>query len=438
MSHDKIETPENIIRFSDSVAVSPYFHEARNAIIRPDQSLPVSRYFLEKWMPRLGPTATCIVLYLRSLGGERRLGELELQIRQREIANAAQCSIRTLQRELTSNAALSKFVRIETRFSRSETGHVRQLENIYFIAMDDPLLPEDEPLVAEIIQQQNASKPSGRVIVKAAQEPVSETSETARQEASDVVRHFVALRSQNDVVRHFVALRENDVVRQNVALRDEIENASHRYDILSPLGFKESNLYINVSESRFRGNSETDSGNIPTGKEVKEKAKRLAQKYGGATAPPQETLKEKNKNENGKQANGTKPANTPAFGGKEESNLGLWRKKSEDLARYSASELGDQPSFGFHIKVWNHARKTDRQKPNAAPMTDALFAILQNLIERRKQTGQPQGKAWTRRALKLFEENSCPMLTKSDEAELQEVRAALKDAPFLQDTSPEN
>ena len=146
---------------------------------------------------------------------------------------------------------------------------------------------------------------------------------------------------------------------------------------------------------------------------------------------PEETLKEKNKIENGKPERQEKPPSNSAFGGDGENKLELWRRKSEDLARYSASELGDQPSFGFHIKVWNHARKADRQRPDAAPVAEGMFAILQNLIERRQQTGQPQGKAWTRRVRKLFEENECPMLVKSDEAERQEVRAALKDAPFF-------
>ena len=198
MSHDIIEDIKNSEGASVSITLAPYFHEAKNAVIRPDQSLPVSRYFLEKWMPRLGPTATCIVLHLRSLGGERRLGELELQIGQREIAHAAQCSIRTLQRELASNAALGKFVRIETRFSRSEMGHVRQTESIYFIAMDDPLLPEDEPLVAEILQQKNEPKPSGRVIVKAPPEPGLEPSESAQKpvlEPSEAPRKEAVRRS---------------------------------------------------------------------------------------------------------------------------------------------------------------------------------------------------------------------------------------------------
>jgi hypothetical protein len=115
-------------------------------------------------------------------------------------------------------------------------------------------------------------------------------------------------------------------------------------------------------------------------------------------------------------------------------SLEAWRRTSEDLARYSCHEIGDGTgSLGYHIAVWNHARKHDKQRADGKqPLTDGMFTILQELSERRQKTGTHQGKAWTRRTRKWLEDNGAPFLVKSDAAELQEVRALLADAPFMQ------
>ena len=121
-----------------TITVSPFYIEAKNEIVKPTHFVATSQYFVDNWMPRLGPTATCIVLFLRRHGylnmktGERRN---RFVIPQKEIADACQCSISTVKRELTSNEALKAFVTVEAQFERNEKGHVRQLENAYQIAM---------------------------------------------------------------------------------------------------------------------------------------------------------------------------------------------------------------------------------------------------------------------------------------------------------------
>ena len=152
---------------------------------------------------------------------------------------------------------------------------------------------------------------------------------------------------------------------------------------------KETNLKRNVSETRFRGkDSETEMGQ----KSLKKHSGRLASQ--------------------------------PALSAE------AWRKETEDLARYSASELDDANSLGMHITVWNHARRIDQQRGNPPVITDGLFEILRQLIERRKSDSspKPQGKAWTQRTRKWFEDNGFPLLVREDMAELLEVRQALAEA----------
>lgn len=338
---------------SRDIIVNPYYIEARNEILRPDRGIPCSEYFLIRWAPRLGATATVLVLYLRQMGKETRSGEARVQITQKEIADALACSVRTLQRELAENAHLGRFVRREENYVRGDHGHVRQMENVYYIAMDDPLTEEDEERLAAAVALRAAPRREGKIIHR----------------AEDVVR-------QNDVQRG------TDVVRQNDALRDPAlcDKMTHqnRYDKLSHLDSETIRNQIHNN-----GNvSETRSGDPKRNEDIP---------------------------------------------------LEAWRKETEELARYSADELGDRNSLGYHIQVWNHARKSDRLRSGPQEITRGVFAILTALSERRKATGRGQGSAWTRRTRQWFEEKQCPLLVKADRAEQRAVQALLADAPFLQD-----
>jgi hypothetical protein len=111
-----------------------------------------------------------------------------------------------------------------------------------------------------------------------------------------------------------------------------------------------------------------------------------------------------------------------------------WRRTTEELARYSARELGDTNSLGYHIQVWNHARKHDRMNGGRPVLTDGVFDILRELCERRTaiSTHPSQGKAWTRRTRKWFDDNGVPMLSKTEKDEAAEIRRAIANAPFMQ------
>ena len=137
--------------------ISPYYIDARNAITQPDKMVFLSQYFRRSWMPVLGPLGTAVVIYLRgACYYNRKSGEMRdtVQISQREIAAGCGCSIPTIKRELDRNVALRRFVQISPEWERDGTsGRVRQLENHYKIAMDDPLTETDKVRLKEIVEE---------------------------------------------------------------------------------------------------------------------------------------------------------------------------------------------------------------------------------------------------------------------------------------------
>ncbi len=152
--------------------ISPYYIDARNAITQPDKMVFLSQYFRRRWMPVLGPLGTAIVIYLRgACYHNRKSGETRdtIQISQREIALGCGSSVPTIKRELERNDALRRFVQISAEWERDGTsGRVRQLENHYKVAMDDPLTEADEARLQEMVQerasqeQQDRPKPGER------------------------------------------------------------------------------------------------------------------------------------------------------------------------------------------------------------------------------------------------------------------------------------
>jgi len=146
--------------------ISPYYIDARNAITQPDKMVFLSQYFRRSWMPALGPLGTAIVIYLRgACYHNRKSGETRdtVQIAQREIAAGCGCSVPTIKRELERNEALRRFVRISPEWERDgASGRVRQLENHYKVAMDDPLTEADEARLQEMVRERIGQEQQGR------------------------------------------------------------------------------------------------------------------------------------------------------------------------------------------------------------------------------------------------------------------------------------
>jgi len=129
----------------------PYYHDLKNEIVESDKVVVSSQYFWTKWAPRLGPTLTALVVCLR-----RHCYYNKLTQERRDWCFPEQA---TLAREIgvdstkTIRAALSHplalyFVRREARYAYDPHRKKKvRTSDMYFVAMDDPLTPEDEELL---------------------------------------------------------------------------------------------------------------------------------------------------------------------------------------------------------------------------------------------------------------------------------------------------
>lgn len=152
------------------IALSPFYHSAVSAVTEPGRFVACSHYFVTRWMPLLGGEGTRLVLALRSLGyynprtGERRD---QIVVGHAELAARVGCSEDTLTRLLGADRAsglprhpaLAHFVERERRVRRDpHTGRVWQEENAYRVAMDDPVHPDDWPLVVQKAAEREAQQ----------------------------------------------------------------------------------------------------------------------------------------------------------------------------------------------------------------------------------------------------------------------------------------
>lgn len=138
------------------------YGSVRAGILQPDRAaVVVTRYFLEQWAPRLGPTLTMLVLRLRAIAAEHRAAREALEGRiqgsggagaplrpvfptQAELAAQIGVSEATIHRELKHPLA-HYFVKRVGRYEQDpRTGKRVRGSDVYEIAMDDPPTPEDE------------------------------------------------------------------------------------------------------------------------------------------------------------------------------------------------------------------------------------------------------------------------------------------------------
>ncbi len=167
------KSQENSHGVNDAITLSPFYYSAVNAVTRPNKFVAVSQYFIDRWMPLLGGNGTMIVLALRRDGFlDRRTGECrdEIVTNLASLAAAAGMSVDTLSRELgldkktgkPRNPWLHLFVQSRQRVRRDHLGRVRQEESAYWVAMDDPVHPDDWHLVAEavLVAEARQDKPS--------------------------------------------------------------------------------------------------------------------------------------------------------------------------------------------------------------------------------------------------------------------------------------
>ena len=162
----------------EKLALSPVYRHLRDSITRPHLRLTESRYFWERWKPRLGPDATVLVMEVRDRcnrslaaadgtdgsGGDCTVGATEL---------AAACGFsrvtlwRILQRE-----EVKRFVWVEHNYVYDQSmGKKRRTISTYHVLMEDPLVEDDEAYVQTLIQTSAAPTVQSATLVESVAVP---------------------------------------------------------------------------------------------------------------------------------------------------------------------------------------------------------------------------------------------------------------------------
>ena len=156
-------------RPNGQITVMADYFSLANEIIQPDQYVSTSRYFCLKWEPSLGLAGARIVRVLRSLGYyNRQTGEMRdgIPIDLPELAALCGFSVATIKREFGSgkdgkpaNPSLHIFVQREKNYRQDAvTGQIWREENIYRVKMDDPIHPDDSPLLQELWERRQKGR----------------------------------------------------------------------------------------------------------------------------------------------------------------------------------------------------------------------------------------------------------------------------------------
>jgi len=149
------------------IHLRPYYLEARNEIVEPADITVVTQYFMKKWVSRLGPTLSLLIMRLRMYCyyNKKTLEKRDWCFPSQEtLAKDIGVSYKTIARELKKEIA-KKFIRREARYVyKQELKKKVRTTDTYFIAMDDPLIAEDEDLLKKKMAERlfKDEKPEGK------------------------------------------------------------------------------------------------------------------------------------------------------------------------------------------------------------------------------------------------------------------------------------
>ena len=146
--------PADEPQMDEAIELQPFYHHIKNSIVRPKQVVVGTRYFWQKWAPRLGPTLTVLVVRLRMhcyYNQETRERRDWCFPTQHTLAEEVGVSRWTVMRELKKPEA-RRFVRVQyrSRYDPTRRQTVR-ISSLYHVAMDDPLIEEDQGRAAALL-----------------------------------------------------------------------------------------------------------------------------------------------------------------------------------------------------------------------------------------------------------------------------------------------
>lgn len=131
------------------IQVEPWYLDVRGEVVKPDQVQVTTKYFWSRWVPKLGPLSTCLLLRLRqycyfnrATGEKRDWCFPSQETLAQELGVQNRKTIMDALRRLEEHG----FVRREKqyRYDPVSRRNVRTTDK-YFVLMEDPIAPEDEP-----------------------------------------------------------------------------------------------------------------------------------------------------------------------------------------------------------------------------------------------------------------------------------------------------
>lgn len=132
------------------LALKKEYSTPYSALTHDDVVMGVSRYFLERWLPTLGPSPAALVNTLRQLD-YRCQGEA-ITISGTELAREAHMSRRHLYK-CFETPWLDAFIRVDSgEKQRAQDGTLVQQANSYRVRMDDPLTAADADRLHDILR----------------------------------------------------------------------------------------------------------------------------------------------------------------------------------------------------------------------------------------------------------------------------------------------
>lgn len=165
------------------LALQEAYANAYNQLVKPDKVFVATQYFRLRWVPLLGPALSWVIIALRQhCYWNKRTGEKRdwCLITYDELAEEVGVSVSTLKRLLQQEHA-DKFVLDVTQRYRYDPNLQKQVrsKSMYRIRMDDPLVPEDEARLKELLIQKlsglNVDPETGQIDILQVLDRLSET-----------------------------------------------------------------------------------------------------------------------------------------------------------------------------------------------------------------------------------------------------------------------
>jgi hypothetical protein len=144
-------------RDDNIMALQEAYANIYNELVKPDKVFVASQYFRQRWVPLLGPTLAWVIIALRQhCYWNKNTGEKRdwCRVSQEGLAREVGIGITTLKRLLKHEHA-GKFILAAASRYRYDPKLRKQVREpcTYRIRMDDPLIPEDEARLKELLAQ---------------------------------------------------------------------------------------------------------------------------------------------------------------------------------------------------------------------------------------------------------------------------------------------